>query len=165
MMAKTSEHKTNVMRILEQRKISYTAHSYAHEEGVPVDGVTVAERMGQDPGQVFKTLVARGASKAYYVFDVPVAKSLDLKKAARAVGEKSIEMIPVREITALTGYVRGGCSPIGMKKQFPTEVEQSAGQVDRIYVSGGRIGTTLVLAPEDLLKVSRAEYGDFAFEE
>lgn len=165
MMAKTSEHKTNVMRILEQRKISYTAHSYAHEEGVPVDGVTVAERMGQDPGQVFKTLVARGASKAYYVFDVPVAKSLDLKKAARAVGEKSIEMIPVREITALTGYVRGGCSPIGMKKQFPTVVEQSAGQFDRIYVSGGRIGTTLVLAPEDLLKVSRAEYGDFAFEE
>mgnify|MGYP000591579265 CR=1 FL=1 len=101
----------------------------------------------------------------YFVFVIPIHKELDLKKAARAVHEKSVEMIHVKDITAVTGYVRGGCSPIGMKKQFPTVVEQSAGQFDRIYVSGGRIGTTLVLAPEDLLKVSRAEYGDFAFEE
>ena len=160
MMAKTSEHKTNVMRILEQRKISYTAHSYAHEEGVPVDGVTVAERMGQDPGQVFKTLVARGASKAYYVFDVPVAKSLDLKKAARAVGEKSIEMIPVREITALTGYVRGGCSPIGMKKQFPTVLDATALAYETIVVSGGKIGKQVELSPRDLLHLVRGTAAD-----
>ena len=106
-MAKNKEEKTNVMRVLEQKKIAYTAHSYPHEEGVAVDGVTVAKSMGFDPAQVFKTLVARGASGQYYVFDVPVAESLDLKKAARAVGEKSIEMLHQKELLPLTGYVHG----------------------------------------------------------
>ena len=118
-MAKQKEEKTNVMRILEQKSIPYTAHTYEHEEGVAVDGVTVANQLGQDPECVFKTLVARGASKGIYVFCIPVAENLDLKKAARAVGEKSIEMIHVKEINALTGYIRGGCSPVGMKKQYP----------------------------------------------
>ena len=124
-MAKNKEEKTNVMRVLEQKKIAYTAHSYPHEEGVAVDGVTVAKSMGFDPAQVFKTLVARGASGQYYVFDVPVAESLDLKKAAKAVGEKSIEMLHQKELLPLTGYVHGGCSPVGMKKLFPTVFHSS----------------------------------------
>lgn len=159
-MAKNTENKTNVMRILDQKKISYSAHSYAHEEGVPVDGVTVAESMGQEPGRVFKTLVTRGASQAYYVFDVPVAENLDLKKAAKAVGEKSIEMIHASEITALTGYVRGGCSPIGMKKQFRTVLHASALDYDTIIVSGGRIGSQVELAPDDLLRLVRGITAD-----
>ncbi len=159
-MAKAAETKTNVMRVLDQKKIPYSAHSYAHEEGVAVDGVTVAQSMGQDPGRVFKTLVARGASKAYYVFDVPVAENLDLKKAARAVREKSVEMIHVSEITALTGYVRGGCSPIGMKKQFRTVFHETALDYDTIIVSGGKIGSQVELAPDDLLKLIRGTTAD-----
>ena len=124
-MAKNKEEKTNVMRVLEQKKLAYTPHSYPHEEGVAVDGVTVAKSMGFDPAQVFKTLVARGASGQYYVFDVPVAESLDLKKAAKAVGEKSIEMLHQKELLPLTGYVHGGCSPVGMKKLFPTVFHSS----------------------------------------
>ena len=159
-MAKAAETKTNVMRVLDQKKIPYSAHSYAHEEGVAVDGVTVAQSMGQDPGRVFKTLVTRGASKAYYVFDVPVAENLDLKKAARAVREKSVEMIDVSEITALTGYVRGGCSPIGMKKQFRTVFHETALDYDTIIVSGGKIGSQVELAPDDLLKLIRGTTAD-----
>ena len=134
------EAKTNAMRILERAKVPYTAHEYAHEEGVAVDGVTVAKSMGFDPAQVFKTLVARGASGQYYVFDVPVAESLDLKKAAKAVGEKSIEMLHQKELLPLTGYVHGGCSPIGMKKQFPTVVDQPAAGFPTIIFSAGMIG-------------------------
>ena len=107
-MAKNKEEKTNVMRVLEQKKIAYTAHTYPHEEGVAVDGVTVAKSMGFDPAAVFKTLVARGAKGQFYVFDVPVAANLDLKKAAKAVGEKSIEMIHQKELLPLTGYVQIG---------------------------------------------------------
>ena len=129
-MAKNREEKTNVMRVLEQHNIPYTAHAYAHEEGVAVDGVTVAKLLGQDPEQVFKTLVARGASKNIYVFCIPVAENLDLKKAARAVGEKSVEMVAVKEINGLTGYIRGGCSPIGMKKKYPTVFHETAGIAD-----------------------------------
>ena len=114
-MSKKDE-KTNVMRVLDQKKIPYTPHTYPHEDGVAVDGVTVARSMGQDPECVFKTLVARGASKALYVFDIPVGDTLDLKKAARAVGEKSIAMLPQKELLSNTGYVHGGCSPVGMKK-------------------------------------------------
>lgn len=135
-MAKNKEEKTNVMRVLEQKKIAYTAHSYPHEEGVAVDGVTVAKSMGFDPAQVFKTLVARGASGQYYVFDVPVAESLDLKKAARAVGEKSIEMLHQKELLPLTGYVHGGCSPVGMKKLFPTVFHSSVENADGHRVRG-----------------------------
>ena len=152
-MAKQKEEKTNVMRVLEQKKIPYTAHTYAHEEGVAVDGVTVAATLGQDPECVFKTLVARGASKGIYVFCIPVAENLDLKKAARAVGEKSIEMIHVKEINALTGYIRGGCSPVGMKKQYPTVFHETAEIVDAIMVSAGTIGYQVELAPSALIEL------------
>ena len=152
-MAKAKEEKTNVMRILEQKQISYTAHTYEHEEGVAVDGVTVAAQLGQDPECVFKTLVARGASKGVYVFCIPVAENLDLKKAARAVGEKAIEMVAVKEINALTGYIRGGCSPVGMKKQYPTVFHETAEIVDTIIVSAGKIGYQVELAPVDLMEL------------
>ena len=152
-MAKQKEEKTNVMRVLEQKAIPYAAHTYEHEEGVAVDGVTVANSLGQDPECVFKTLVARGASKGIYVFCIPVAENLDLKKAARAVGEKSIEMVAVREINALTGYVRGGCSPVGMKKQYPTVFHETAEIVDTIIVSAGKIGYQVELAPAALVEL------------
>ena len=152
-MAKNKEEKTNVMRVLEQKKIAYTAHTYPHEEGVAVDGVTVAQSMGFDHAIVFKTLVARGASKQYYVFDVPVAESLDLKKAAKAVGEKSIEMLHQKELLPLTGYVHGGCSPVGMKKLFPTFIDETAQLYDRIMFSGGRIGCQIQTPLSELQRV------------
>ena len=150
-MAKQKEEKTNVMRILEQKKIPFTAHTYEHEEGVAVDGVTVARSMGQDPECVFKTLVARGASGGLYVFDIPVAENLDLKKAAKAVGEKSIAMLRQKELLPLTGYVHGGCSPVGMKKQYPTVFHETAEIIDTIMVSAGKIGYQVELAPGDLI--------------
>ena len=158
-MAKNKEEKTNVMRILEQKKIPYTAYTYPHEEGVAVDGVTVAKSMGQDPAQVFKTLLARGG-KNYYVFDIPVAAELDLKKAAKAVGEKSVELVAVKELLPLTGYVRGGCSPVGMKKQFPTVFNSSVESLDTVIVSAGKIGHQVALAPADLLALTGAVTAD-----
>ena len=163
-MAKSAENKTNVMRILEQKKIAYTAHTYPHGEGVAVDGVTVAQSMGQDPGRVFKTLVTQGASKTYYVFDVPVAATLDLKKAAKAVGEKSVAMLPARDLLPLTGYVHGGCSPIGMKKQFRMVLHASALEYETIIVSGGRIGAQVELSPGDLLSLVRGAAADVIVE-
>jgi len=162
-MAKNKEEKTNVMRILEQKKIPYTAYTYPHEEGVAVDGVTVAESMGQDPDTVFKTLLARGG-KNYYVFDIPVAAELDLKKAAKAVGEKSIELVAVKELLPLTGYVRGGCSPVGMKKQFPTVFNSSVETIDTVIVSAGKIGHQVALAPADLLALVRGVTADIVVE-
>lgn len=159
-MAKPKDEKTNVMRILEQKNIPYTAHTYEHEEGVAVDGLTVSLSLGQDPEQVFKTLVARGASKNIYVFCIPVADSLDLKKAARAVGEKSIEMIHVKEINALTGYIRGGCSPVGMKKQYPTVFHETAEIVDTIMVSAGKIGYQVELDPAALVELVGGSLAD-----
>lgn len=159
-MAKQKEDKTNVMRILEQHGIAYAAHTYPHQEGVAVDGVTVARSLGQDPECVFKTLVARGASKGIYVFVIPVGDNLDLKKAARAVGEKSVEMIPVKEINALTGYVRGGCSPVGMKKQYPTVFHETAEIIDTMMVSAGRIGYQVELAPAELAELVGAQLAD-----
>ena len=159
-MAKQKEEKTNVMRILEQHGIAYTAHTYPHQEGVAVDGVTVARSLGQDPECVFKTLVARGASKGIYVFVIPVGDNLDLKKAARAVGEKSVELIPVKEINALTGYVRGGCSPVGMKKQYPTVFHETAEIIDTMMVSAGRIGYQVELAPAELAELVGAQLAD-----
>ena len=147
------------MRLLEQKKIKYTAHEYPHGDEA-VDGVTVAESLGQPPEKVFKTLVARGASKKIYVFDIPVAEELDLKKAAKAVGEKSIAMIHVKEITDLTGYVRGGCSPVGMKKQYPTVFHESCLAEETIMVSAGKIGYQVELAPAELMKLTRAETAD-----
>lgn len=159
-MAKQKEEKTNVMRILEQKGIAFTAHTYEHEEGVAVDGVTVARSLGQDPECVFKTLVARGASRNIYVFVIPVADSLDLKKAARAVGEKSIEMIHVKEINSLTGYVRGGCSPVGMKKEYITTFHETAEIVDTIMVSAGKIGYQVELAPGELMTLVGGQTAD-----
>ena len=154
-----AEQKTNVMRLLEQKKIPYTPHEYPHGDEA-VDGVTVAESLGQPPEKVFKTLVARGASKKIYVFDIPVAEELDLKKAAKAVGEKSIAMIHVKEITDLTGYVRGGCSPVGMKKQYPTVFHESCLAEETIMVSAGKIGYQVQCKPDDLLSYIGAKTAD-----
>ena len=163
-MAKSKEEKTNVMRVLEQKKIAYSAHTYPHEEGMAVDGVTVAQSMGFDPASVFKTLVARGAKGQYYVFDVPVAENLDLKKAAKAVGEKSIEMIHQKELLPLTGYVHGGCSPVGMKKLFPTVIDKTAEDLETMIVSAGKIGYQVELAPHDLAALVRASFADIIVE-
>ena len=153
-MAK-KEDKTNVMRILDQKKISYRHYVYENKDG-KIDGVAVAKKLGQPIERVFKTLVTKGG-KEYYVFVVPVAQELDLKVAARSVGAKSIEMIHVKEINALTGYIRGGCSPIGMKKQFQTVLDESAMSQETIIVSGGRIGTQVELAPSDLVRLIGAK--------
>ena len=153
----SKEVKTNAMRMLEKQKIAYTAHQYPHEEGVAVDGVTVAASMGEDPACVFKTLVTRGAGKNYFVFVIPVAAELDLKAAARSVGEKSVAMIHVAEINGITGYVRGGCSPVGMKKQFVTVFDETALAQSKLYVSGGRIGTQICVAPADLIRAVRGK--------
>ena len=157
-MAKNKEEKTNVMRTLEQKKIPYTAHSYDPEG--PIDGVSVAQTLGQPPERVFKTLVTKGASGAYYVFDIPVAENLDLKKAARAVGEKSIAMLPQKELLGLTGYVHGGCSPVGMKKQFLTVFHETAAEYDTICVSAGKIGYQVECDPKALLTLLRAGTAD-----
>jgi len=159
-MAKKKDEKTNVMRTLEQKKIPYTAHTYPHEEGVAVDGVTVAGMLSQDPAAVFKTLVAKGASGGYYVFDIPVAETLDLKKAAKAVGEKSIAMLPSKELLPLTGYVHGGCSPVGMKKLFPTVFHESCLDLDTMMVSAGKIGYQVEAKPGDLITLVRAKTAD-----
>ena len=154
------QKKTNVMRILDQKKIPYTAKEYPHEEGVAVDGMTVAKSLGQEPGSVFKTLVTRGASGEYYVFDIPVAAELDLKKAAKAVGEKNVAMLHVAELLPLTGYVRGGCSPVGMKKPLFTTFHESATQYDVIAVSAGKIGEQVILSPQALCDLVGGQFAD-----
>ncbi len=160
----SKDDKTNVMRLLEQKKVAYTPHSYPHEEGVAVDGATVAALIGRDPGDVFKTLVAVGASKGHYVFVIPVEAELDLKKAARAAGEKSVAMLPLKELTPLTGYVRGGCSPVGMKKAFPTFFHRSAQERPAILVSAGRIGSQVEVEPEALCQLVRGRFADLVKE-
>ena len=157
-MAKNKEEKTNVMRTLEQKKIPYTAFSY--DPDGPIDGVSVAAETGLDAASVFKTLVTKGASGAYYVFDIPVAENLDLKKAAKAVGETSIAMLPQKELLPLTGYVHGGCSPVGMKKQFPTVFHETVNELDLIAVSAGKIGHQVQVKPADLLNLLRAKTAD-----
>ena len=161
-MAKHKEEKTNVMRTLEQKKIAYTAHAY--DPDGPIDGVSVAAVLGQDPARVFKTLVTKGASGGYYVFDIPVAENLDLKKAAKAVGEKSIAMLHVSELTALTGYVRGGCSPVGMKKQLRTVFASQALTQETILVSAGKIGYQVEVAPQALIALVRASTAELTIE-
>ena len=157
------EAKTNAMRILEREKVAYTAHEYPHEEGVAVDGVTVAASIGEDPACVYKTLVTQGSSKNYFVFVIPVAAELDLKAAARSVGEKSVAMIHVADINKVTGYVRGGCSPVGMKKQYRTVFDESVLTQQKVYVSGGRIGTQVCCAPADLIRAARAATAKIIF--
>ena len=162
-MAKHKEEKTNVMRTLDQKKIPYTAHTY--DPDGPIDGVSVAAALGQDPAHVFKTLVTKGASGGYYVFDIPVAENLDLKKAAKAVGEKSVAMLPQKELLGLTGYVHGGCSPVGMKKQFPTVFHESCMEQSTICVSAGRIGAQVEVRPADLISLVRGRTADVTAEE
>ena len=157
-MAKEKDNKTNVMRVLESSGIAYTAHTYPTDGAI--DGVSVARMLGQDPECVFKTLVTRGASGGYYVFDIPVAENLDLKKAARAVGEKSIAMLPQKELLPLTGYVHGGCSPVGMKKLFPTVFHESCLTLETMMVSAGKIGYQVEAKPEDLMDLVRAKTAD-----
>jgi len=152
------QEKTNVMRLLEQKKIPYTGHTYNPDDGI--SGIEVATSMGQNPKQVFKTLVTIGNSKKNYVFVIPVEAELNLKKAAKAVGEKSIEMIKAKELLPLTGYIHGGCSPIGMKKFFQTTFHETAKDFDTIIFSGGKIGYQVEVALADLDKIIRYQLND-----
>lgn len=148
------EVKTNAMRILDRNKINYEINTYECDEFI--DGVTIADKLNQSYDMSFKTLVTVGKSKNYYVFVIPVDKELDMKKAASAVGEKNVEMIHVKDINAVTGYIRGGCTPIGMKKQYKTVVNDTVKNFDKVIISGGRIGAQILLSPYDLIKVTDA---------
>ena len=157
-----SEEKTNVMRLLESKKIAYTAHTYAADPSL--SGEEIAGILGEDPAVVFKTLVTRGKTGRNYVFVIPVCAELDLKKAAKIAGEKSVEMIPQKELLPLTGYVHGGCSPVGMKKPFPTFVHSSAESAGRIFVSAGKVGFQIEVSPADLGKIVRFSFSDLVTE-
>lgn len=150
--------KTNVMRVLDSKKIKYESHTY--EADPTLTGEQIAGILGEDAKKVFKTLVTQGKSGGYYVFVVPVEAELDLKKAAKVAGEKSISMIKQKDLLGLTGYVHGGCSPIGMKKQFPTFIHETAGSYEIMFVSAGKVGAQIELSPEDLLKVSNGKLAD-----
>ena len=150
--------KTNVMRVLDQKKISYTSHSY--ESDASMSGEEIAALLGEDADRVFKTLVTQGKSGQYYVFVVPVKEELDLKKAAKAAGEKSVSMIKQKELLPLTGSVHGGCSPVGMKKKFPAFIHETARQYERMFVSAGRVGFQIELAPEDLAETAGCGFAD-----
>lgn len=152
------ELKTNAMRILDRLKIPYTYQTYECDEFT--DGIQTADQLGLNHELVFKTIVTTGKSGAHYVFVIPIAEEIDFKKAARAAGEKSLEMLPLKELTQVTGYVRGGCTSIGMKKKFPTIIQESAEKHEQIYVSGGKIGMQLCLAPKDLKRAADADFGD-----
>ena len=152
------EIKTNAMRILDRMKISYTYETYECDEFT--DGIQVADKLNLDHRQVFKTLVPTGKTGNHYVFVIPIEDEIDFKKAAKAVGEKSLEMLHLKDLTKVTGYVRGGCTSIGMKKNFPTVIQESARNFDEIYVSGGKLGMQIKLAPADLKKAANAEFGD-----
>ena len=152
------ELKTNAMRFLDKSKIEYTVQTYECDEFI--DGIHTAEKLGQPLDETFKTLVAQGKSGSYYCFLIPVALELDMKKAAKSVGEKSVELIHVKDITKITGYVRGGCTPIGMKKQFMTVIHASAAELPMFFISGGRIGTQIHLSPQALVKAIRGKFED-----
>lgn len=158
-MASSKNLKTNALRLLDRQKINYQTYSYTCEDG-KIDGMSVAHKVGIDAERVFKTLVTQGASKQYYVFIVNVADELDLKKAAKAAGEKSIAMIHVADINKVTGYIRGGCSPIGMKKAYPTFLDEKAAAYENIVVSAGKIGLQMDLSREALCRVSGAKLAD-----
>lgn len=151
------QEKTNAMRLLDAAGISYRVVEYEVDES-DLSGVHVAQTIGQDPDQVFKTLVLKGERTGYLVCCIPVAEEVDLKKAARAAGDKKVELIPMKELLPVTGYIRGGCSPIGMKKQFPTYIEETAQLFDEIAVSGGQRGVQILIAPEDLRAYTDAQY-------
>lgn len=157
-MAKNKEIKTNAMRILERQKIPYQIMTYECDEFV--DALKIADQLGQPYEKMYKTLVTMGSSKNYFVFVIPIHRELDLKKAARSVGEKSVAMIHVKEINAVTGYIRGGCTAIGMKKQYVTRIDESAEKLETMIVSGGKIGAQIELKPEDLRRASGGEFAD-----
>ncbi|AMN35885.1 Cys-tRNA(Pro) deacylase [Clostridium perfringens] len=158
-MAKDKKLKTNAMRILDSKKVSYEMLSYESEDG-KIDGISVAHKIGVDEKNVFKTLVAQGTSKELYVFVIPVAEELDLKNAAKIAGEKKVEMIAVKDILKYTGYIRGGCSPIGLRRPYKTFIHDSAKELDFMIVSAGKIGHQIKLKPNDLVNVVE---GEFAF--
>ncbi|MFH0332797.1 Cys-tRNA(Pro) deacylase [Clostridium perfringens] len=158
-MAKDKKLKTNAMRILDSKKVSYEMLSYESEDG-KIDGISVAHKIGVDEKNVFKTLVAQGTSKELYVFVIPVAEELDLKNAAKIAGEKKVEMIAVKDIMKYTGYIRGGCSPIGLKRDYRTFIHESAKDLDFMIVSAGKIGHQIKMNPKDLVSVVE---GEFAF--
>lgn len=153
------ESKTNAMRLLDSNKISYTTHSYENKDG-KIDGVAVAHKINKDVNQVFKTLVTQGHSKEFYVFVIPVAEELDMKKSSKVAGEKNIEMIHVKDINKITGYIRGGCSPLGMKKTFKTFIQEEAVLFDTIVFSGGKIGAQIEMNLNDLEKVIECSFVD-----
>ncbi|MEH7115814.1 Cys-tRNA(Pro) deacylase [Neobacillus vireti] len=152
-----AQTKTNAMRILDAKRITYEMLTYDNKDG-KIDGISVAEKIGKDEKTVYKTLVAQGTSKNIFVFVIPVAEELDLKKAAKAAGEKAIEMLPVKDIQKWTGYIRGGCSPIGMKKDYKTFLDESSRQLETMVVSAGKIGVQIVLSPQRLQEVTKAEF-------
>ena len=157
-MAKQKEVKTNAMRILESMKIPFEHYTYECDEFV--DAIQIADMLKLPYEKVYKTLVTVGNSKNYFVFVIPIAEELDLKKAAKSVGEKSVEMSHVKDINSITGYIRGGCTAVGMKKQYVTRIDSSAKELSKIVVSGGRIGSQIELSPEDLAKAARAEFAE-----
>lgn len=152
------ELKTNAMRILDRENVPYTYQTY--ECDAFTDGIHVADQLGLPHEEVFKTLVTVGKTGAHYVFVIPIDREIHLKKAARTVGEKSLEMLPLKELTKVTGYVRGGCTSLGMKRQFPTVIQQEAGDLEFIYISGGKLGMQLKLSPADLKRVTAAVFAD-----
>ena len=164
-MAKQREdktrNKTNAMRILDTKKIPYTIYTYECDEFI--DAIQIADMLSLPHEKVYKTLITQGTSKNYYVFVIPIAEELDMKKAARSVGDKSVAMLHVKDINAVTGYIRGGCTAIGMKKQYVTRIDQSAQKLDRIIVSGGKLGMQLELTPQDLASASGASFADILF--
>ncbi|HZG73664.1 MAG TPA: Cys-tRNA(Pro) deacylase [Chondromyces sp.] len=151
-----SKGKTNAMRILDTADIPFEVYTYDNKDG-KIDGVSVAAKIRRNPEKVFKTLVTQ-ASQHLYVFVIPVEKELDLKKAAKAAGEKKLEMLPVKDIQKYTGYIRGGCSPVGMKKQYPTFIEESAVELDTLIVSGGKIGVQIEVGVKDLQSITNAVF-------
>lgn len=154
-----AQGKTNALRILDSKKVKYELITYDNQDG-KIDGVSVAQKINREPKEVYKTLVAHGNSKQLYVFIIPVEAELDLKKAAKAAGEKKVEMIAVKDIQALTGYIRGGCSPVGMKKQYPSFIDSQASEHRLIIVSGGKIGLQIEIRVDDLIQVIQAKTAD-----
>ncbi len=152
------EEKTNVMRVLDAKKIAYESHTY--EADPTLSGEDIAAILGEDADRVFKTLVTQGKSGTYYVFVIPAREELDLKKAAKACGEKSVAMIKQKDLLPLTGYVHGGCSPIGMKKPFQTFIHSSAKDSDVIFVSAGKVGCQIELSPDDLISIAGCKVSD-----
>ena len=158
-MAKDKIQKTNAMRLLDSAGLDYEMASYDYDES-DLSGVHAARELGVSPEIVFKTLVTRGDGNAFFVFVIPVAESLDLKKAAKASGNKKIEMIHVKEILDITGYIRGGCSPIGMKKLYPTYIDETATLYEKIYFSAGKRGVQIILDPSELADITHGIFAD-----